>query len=369
MGVEEQFMRRALELARRGVGWTSPNPCVGAVLVRGHRVLGEGWHRGAGLPHAEIEALQDAKRRGHTPVEATLYVTLEPCCTQGRTPPCTEAIMAAGIRRVVVGATDPNPRHRGRGLRMLRAAGLQVTQGVLAEEARDLNKAFARWITTGRPWVIVKTAMSADGKIATASGDSRWITSVAARTLTHRMRAEVDALLVSAGTVVRDDPQLTVRHGVHGRQPWRVVVDARGRSPRTARLFRDAWRHRTVVVTTAKSSPSWRAWLAQQGVTVLVVAADGEHVNLRALLVALGSLEITSVMVEAGGDLVWALLDAGLVDELCWIYAPRILGGRAAPTAVDGVGVKRVRHAIRLRKVRWEPLPDHQLMLRAEVTR
>lgn len=369
MKLDETFMRRALELARRGIGWTSPNPCVGAVLVRGRQIIGEGWHRGAGLPHAEIEALQDARRRGHNPEGATLYVTLEPCCTHGRTPPCADAIMAAGITRVVVAATDPNPRHRGRGLHKLRAAGVKVEQGLLAEDARKLNRAFERWITTGRPWVLVKTAMSADGKIATATGDSRWISSPAARALTHRMRAEVDAVLVTAGTVRRDNPRLTLRHGVRGRQPWRLVLDARGRSPRTARLFRDRWRHRTVVVTTPKSPVAWRTWLARQGVTVLVVPAEGEHVNLRAALIALGSIEITSVMVEAGGDVVWALLRAGLVDELRWIYAPRILGGRTAPTAVDGTGVKRIRDAIRLRNLRWESLPDDQMLLRADVSR
>ncbi|MCX7915296.1 MAG: bifunctional diaminohydroxyphosphoribosylaminopyrimidine deaminase/5-amino-6-(5-phosphoribosylamino)uracil reductase RibD, partial [Verrucomicrobiae bacterium] len=351
------------------VGRTSPNPAVGAVLVRGGQIIGAGWHQQAGQPHAEINALRAARRCKLSALRSTLYVTLEPCSTYGRTPPCTDAIIAAGVRRVVVATTDPNPKHCGRGLRLLRRAGIRVEVGLLAEEAKALNPAFNKWIATGLPLVVAKAALSLDGKMATRTGDSKWITGKAARREAHKLRAQVDAVLVSAGTVVRDDPQLTLRHGVRGRQPWRVVVDARGRSPRAARLFRDAWRHRTVVVTTAKSSPSWRAWLVQQGVTVLVVAADGEHVNLRALLVALGSLEITSLMVEAGGDLVWALLDAGLVDELCWIYAPRILGGRAAPTAVDGVGVKRVRHAIRLRKVRWETLPNHQLMLRAEVVR
>lgn len=369
MTADETWMQRALELARRGVGWTSPNPCVGAVLVRDGKVLGEGWHRGAGLPHAEIEALQAAQRRGLSPAGATLYVTLEPCSTHGRTPPCTAAIVAAGIRRVVAATTDPNPRHRGRGLRMLRDAGIQVTSGVLAPQARALNRPFARWITSGRPWVIVKTALSADGKIATASGDSRWITSPAARALAHRMRAESDAVVVTAGTVRRDNPRLTLRHGVRGRQPWRVVLDARGRSPRTAHVFTDSWRHRTVVVTTSRAPASWRQWLARQHITVLAVAARGEHLDLRAMLVALGTLEITSALVEAGGDVVWALLEAGLVDEIRWIYAPRILGGRDAPTAVDGTGVRRVRDAIRLRHVRWESLADDQMLMSAEVVR
>jgi len=284
-------MRRALTLARRGVGKTSPNPAVGAVLVKRGRIVGEGWHRRAGGPHAEIEAL----RRGSGD---TLYVTLEPCSTQGRTPPCTDAIIAAGINRVVVAATDPNPRHRGRGLRLLRNAGIRVDAGLLADEATALNRPFNKWIVTGRPWVIAKAALSLDGKMATRTGDSQWITSAAARREAHRLRARVDAIMVGAGTVIRDNPRLTVRHGIRGRQPWRVVV---GRCPKSAHVFTDAHRQRTLHFPTR---------------------------NLRAVLRELGRREITSVLIEGGPTLLGAAFDAGLVDAVAFFYAPKVIAGR-----------------------------------------
>ena len=317
-------MQRALALARRGAGQTSPNPVVGAVVARNRRIIGEGFHRRAGGPHAEVNALNGINGRG-----ATLYVTLEPCCTHGRTPPCTEAIIAAGIKRVVVAAVDPNPRHRGRGLRLLRRAGLRVEAGLLAEEATELNAAFNKWITTGRPLVLAKAALSLDGKMATRTGDSRWITGTAARTVAHRLRAQVDAVLVGANTVIRDDPQLTLRHGVRGRQPWRVVVDGRGRCPRTARLFTDALRQRTIVITSAQSLVAWRRYLALLGIIVLVVPATHGRVELRAALEELGRMEITSVMVEGGGTLLGAFFDAGLVDRMAFFFAPTVIAGGA----------------------------------------
>src|SRR5882724_9875474 len=231
---DEQFMRRALALARRGLGQTSPNPAVGAVLVKNGRVIGEGWHKRAGGPHAEVFALRGVNARG-----ATLYVTMEPCRTWGKTPPCTEAIIAAGVKRVVVAALDPNPKHNGRGLRVLRRAGIRVESGLLADEATAMNEAFNKWITTGMPLVTAKAAMSLDGKIATRTGDSKWITSEAARREAHKLRACVDAIMVGANTVTRDDPQLTVRHGQRGRQPLRVVVDAKGRTSIKAKVFRN----------------------------------------------------------------------------------------------------------------------------------
>ncbi len=362
------FMRRALVLARRGVGRTSPNPCVGAVVVRGGTIVGEGWHRRAGGAHAEVEALARAGRARKGAGTTTLYVTLEPCCTWGRTPPCTEAILKAGIQRVVVGAVDPNPKHRGRGLRMLRRAGIKVTTGVLAEEATALNAAFNKWITTGIPLVTAKVAVSLDGKMATRTGDSKWITDESARREGHRLRALVDAVMVSAGTVRRDDPALTLRHGVKGRQPWRVVVDARGRSPREAKLFSDRLRHRTIVVTTTQSAAAWRRYLALRGIQILVVTGEGGHVKLRALLVALGQMEITSVLLEGGGDFLGAMLEEKLVDRVAFFYAPKIIGGRAAVTAVAGRGVARVAEAVKLRNVRWRSLPGGQMMVTGDVT-
>ena len=318
---DERLMRLALNLARRGLGQTSPNPAVGAVLVRAGRVIGRGWHQQAGGPHAEIHALTGARARG-----ATLYITLEPCCTQGRTPPCTAAIIAAGIQRVVVAACDPNPRHRGRGLAILRRAGIRCETGLLADEARRLNPAFNKWITTGLPLVIAKAALSLDGRSATDTGDSQWITSAAARRTAHQIRSQVDAIMVGAGTVIADNPRLTLRHGIAGRQPWRVVVDARGRCPRSARLFTDAHRHRTLVGTTALAPAAWRRQLALQEVTVLVIPDKKELVNLPVLLSELGRMEITSVLVEGGHQLHSALFTGGLVDHVALFFAPKIIG-------------------------------------------
>jgi diaminohydroxyphosphoribosylaminopyrimidine deaminase/5-amino-6-(5-phosphoribosylamino)uracil reductase len=298
-------MKRALVLARRGLGKTSPNPAVGAVVAHKGRIVAEGYHRKAGGPHAEVIALARAGRRAWG---ATLYVTLEPCSTWGKTPPCTDAILLAGIRRVVVAARDPNPHHDGHGLTILRRAGIKVEQGLLAEEAARMNVAFNKWIINQVPLVIAKVASSLDGRIATRTGDSKWITNESARREVHRVRSQVDAVMVSAGTVRADDPSLTVRHGVRGRQPWRVVVDGRGRTPLGAKLFTDEFRGRTLVLTTRASARKWREALQQQGVTVEVARADGQHVDLKAALKVLGKRSITSVMVEGGGDMLVAMI-------------------------------------------------------------
>ena len=327
-------MRQALQLARRGIGRTSPNPVVGAVLVRAGKVIGQGWHKQAGGPHAEIFALTGQKASG-----TTLYITLEPCCTHGRTPPCTAAIIAAGIRRVVIAARDPNPSHNGRGLAVLRRAGIRCDDGLLADEASSLNATFNKWITTGKPLVTAKAALSLDGQMATRTGDSKWITSDLARREAHKLRSQSDAVMVGAGTVIADNPSLTLRHGVRGRQPWRVVVDARGRCQLTANLFRDAQRHRTIVCTTARSPITWRRALALRNVTVLVLPAKDRHVNLPALLAELGRMEITSVLVEGGGELLGACFAAGLVDQVAFFFAPKIIGHAATmKTAVSVTG-------------------------------
>ena len=312
-------------IGRRSLfGTTSPNPCVGAVLVRAGKIIGEGFHRRAGGPHAEVFALRNRNARG-----ATLYVTMEPCSTFGRTPPCSEAIVAAGVKRVVVAACDPNPKHNGRGLKLLKRAGIQVEAGVLCEESTQMNAAFNKWITTGMPFVIAKAAMSLDGKLATHTGDSKWITDEAARRKAHQMRATVDAVIIGANTVIRDNPRLTLRHGVRGRQPWRVVMDSRGRCPRNARLFTDSLRHRTIVFTTKSSPAAWRRYLVLRSVSVLVVPMKEQRVDLRAALRELGRMEVTSVMVEGGAELLRAMFDKQLVDRIAFFYAPIIIGGAA----------------------------------------
>ena len=361
---DKQFMQRALTLARRALGKTSPNPCVGAVLVKNSRVIAEDYHKHAGGPHAEVFVFRKAGKRARG---ATLYVTLEPCCTWGRTPPCTDAIIAAGVKRVIVATTDPNPRHAGRGFKILRRAGIRVDAGLLANESTALNAPFNKWITTGMPLVIAKVAASLDGKIATRTGDSQWITSEAARREAHKLRARVDAVMVTAGTVRRDDPRLTLRHGVRGNQPRRVVVDARGRSPLRAKLFTDKFRKRTVVVTTAMSSQRWRQSLEKAGVGVITVKHDGDHVNLPAMLKAVGKLGVTSVMIEGGSDFLAALLEERLVDRVAFFYAPVIIGGREAVPAVGGRGIKLVGEAIRLNGCRFRTLAGECVMVTGEI--
>ncbi|MGA2604741.1 MAG: bifunctional diaminohydroxyphosphoribosylaminopyrimidine deaminase/5-amino-6-(5-phosphoribosylamino)uracil reductase RibD [Verrucomicrobiia bacterium] len=359
---DERFMQRALALARRGLGKTSPNPAVGAVLVRKGRVVGAGWHRRAGGPHAEVFALRGVNARG-----ATLYVTLEPCCTWGKTPPCTEAIIAAGVKRVIVAARDPNPKHNGRGLQVLQRAGIRVEAGLLADEATRMNEAFNKWITTGMPFVIAKAGMSLDGKIATRTGDSKWITSEVARREAHKLRATAEAVMVGANTVIRDDPRLSVRHGVRGEQPWRVVVDARGRISKSAKIFRDAHRHRTLVLTASLSLEGWRRYLSRAGITVTVLPHKGGRIDLRAALKALGKQGITSVLVEGGGELLGSLFDARLVDKVALFYAPIIIGGRGAVAAVAGEGVARVGKAMRLRDCHWRRVGKDEMLLEAGV--
>ena len=311
-GEDERFMRLALREAEKGVGHTSPNPAVGAVIVRGRRVLARGYHHAAGQGHAEIEALRalprPAQARG-----ATIYVTLEPCSTHGRTPPCTDALLRAGLARVVIGALDPNPRHAGRGVGLLQAGGAAVRAGVLGEECRRINRPFNRWIVTGRPWVIAKGALTLDGRLRRPPGEDRWLSGPAARAHAHRQRARVDAILVGAGTVRADNPRLTVR-GVPGadprRQPWRVVLTRGGDLPADAHLFTDEWRERTLVF---RDQP------------------------LAAVLAELGRRQATSVLIEGGGQVLGQAFAAGLVDEVQFYFTPWLAGGPGVAVAgADG---------------------------------
>lgn len=369
------WMKRALTLAHRGCGRTSPNPSVGAVLVRHGRLLGQGWHREAGQPHAEIEALRDADHRGHRPRGATLYVTLEPCCTHGRTPPCTDAIIAAGIRRVVVGVIDPNPRHAGRGLRQLQRAGLDVTHGVLSAECARLIEPFAHWIVRRTPFVTVKAAMTLDGKIATACGESKWITGTAARAHAMQLRCGADAILVGVNTVLADDPALTVRgptarvRQVPPAKPLRrIVLDSRARTPLTARLVSDAHAACTTVVVT-RAAPARRVAALRQRVQVLIAPVSSGRVPLRWLLRHLGAEGVTHLLVEGGGEVQASFLLERLAHRVAFYYAPKILGGRDARKAVAGCGVDRMSAALRLQHLEWRRLgEDLFLTARVEIT-
>lgn len=366
---DETFMKEALKLARRGMGRTSPNPMVGAVLVREGGIVGRGWHRRAGMPHAEVEAIGDALRTGQRPRGATLYVTLEPCSTQGRTPPCTEAIRAAGIRRVVAGAEDPNPRHAGRGLEWLRSAGTRVVSGVLAGPCTELNAAFNRWIVHRTPLVTVKAAMTLDGRIATASGESRWITGERSRAHAMRLRRNSDAILVGINTVLADDPSLTVRTSsgkpAPGARLLRVVLDSRARTPLSARMVTDDRPERTLIVVSERA-PGKRVRALEKRVSVLRAPESGGRIDLRRVLKELGKREIVSLLVEGGGEVNAAFLEGRLAQRIAFFYAPMILGGAGAKRAVAGKGATGWRDIIRLQAPRWKRLGD-DLLLEADI--
>jgi diaminohydroxyphosphoribosylaminopyrimidine deaminase/5-amino-6-(5-phosphoribosylamino)uracil reductase len=306
-------MRAALREARRGVGLTSPNPAVGAIIARQARIVGRGWHQKAGMPHAEIEALR-ALKRPNLSRGATLYVTLEPCSTHGRTPPCVDAILAAGIRRVVIGALDPNPAHAGRAVALLSAGGVEVRHGVLEEECRRLNLAFNHWIVTGMPWVIAKAGMSLDGRITRPPESPRWITNEKSRADSHWLRARVDAILIGGETLRVDNPHLTIRGGAAASQPsqpWRVIVSRTGNLPAEAAVFTDEHKDATLVFA---------------GTT------------LRAVLEELGRRQVTSVLIEGGMRTLGEAFDAHLVNEVCFYVAPLLLGGPKVAIGGDGAG-------------------------------
>lgn len=373
MTPDERWMARALTLARRASGQTSPNPRVGAVLVRDGEEIGRGWHRRAGLPHAEIEALADAGRRGHSVSGATIHVTLEPCCTHGRTPPCTDALIRVGLSRVVVGAVDPNPRHAGHGLELLRQAGLTVESGVLEAECRRLNEAFNHWIVHKTPWVVAKSAMTLDGRIATASGESKWITGPESRAQAHRLRLEADAILVGVETVLADDPSLNVRAQPGFRPPaWfpakrRIVLDTRGRTPLGCRLVSDEARADTRIVV-GESAPPERVAALRDRVSVLRAPEREGRIDLRWLMTELGRERITHLLVEGGGTVLASFFEAGLVHRTAFFYAPRILGGDESRRAVAGRGFRSLAEAPRLVEVESERFGE-DLFITARVAR
>ena len=340
-----EYMARALALAERGLGLAPPNPLVGALLVKDGRVVGEGWHEGPGSPHAEMAAIAAAGKHARG---ASLYTTLEPCAHHGRTPPCAPAIVEAGVSEVVVAAVDPNPVVDGRGLRWLRNAGLPVKEGVLREAADRVNAGFMKHVRTGLPCVTVKLAASLDGKTAARDGSSRWITGELARQDAHRLRAHSGAIVVGAGTVLADDPSLTVRlDGYRGRQPVRVVIDGRGRTPRTAAVLDGTGQ--TVMATTPEAPVNVRREWEDAGAEVVVMenGQDGLF-PLRKLVELLGKRDVQDVLVEGGPTVAWAVVEAGLVDRLVLYFAPKLIGGTQAPGITGGTGIPTIAEAISL---------------------
>ncbi|MFH1791296.1 MAG: bifunctional diaminohydroxyphosphoribosylaminopyrimidine deaminase/5-amino-6-(5-phosphoribosylamino)uracil reductase RibD [Candidatus Omnitrophota bacterium] len=356
MKEDEYYMSCALRLAGKAFGRTSPNPMVGAVLVKNGRIVGSGYHRRAGLPHAEAEAIKAAgqKARG-----AALYVNLEPCNHYGKTPPCTDAILKAGVKRVVAAMKDPNPVNNGAGLRRLKRRGLSVRTGVLKKEAEELNRNFIAYITKKRPFVMVKVAQSVDGKIATRSGDSKWISSDSSRHYAHRLRARFDAVMIGVNTLLKDNPILTTRRA--GRQPVKIIVDSSLRTPPDSRIFTRVSPGR-VIIATAGHSAAKNAGALKKKADILYVGSDGRKVNMKRLLTRLAKEGITSVLVEGGGELAWSLIEKKLVDRIMFIVAPMVIGGRDAVTSVEGKGYDRVKNALSLRDIKMRRIKQDILL-------
>jgi diaminohydroxyphosphoribosylaminopyrimidine deaminase / 5-amino-6-(5-phosphoribosylamino)uracil reductase len=357
-------LARAIELAERGVGRVSPNPAVGAVITRDGEVLGEGWHEDYGGPHAEVNAIRacgDADLRG-----ATLYVSLEPCCHHGRQPPCTEAILAAGLARVVVAGDDPSSKASGRGLGILRDEGVEVdvAGGELAARARLQNQAFRKHARTGRPLVVFKSAMSLDGKVATQGGDSKWISSEGSRAVAHRWRASLDAVAVGIGTALADDPQLTARIDGVRSQPCRVVFDSTARLPLHSKLVAAAPAVPLIVVVSRAAPRGATDALETAGAEVIVATGQNEPARVRSALTQLGARypPVTSVLLEGGPHLAGSFMDAGEIDEVRLFIAPLVLGGRLARDPLEGEGVDRVADALRALTLECEPLAGDVLV-------
>lgn len=335
------FMQHALDLARKGVGKTSPNPAVGCVIVKKGKVVGEGWHKKCGGPHAEIFALREA---GKNAFGATMYVTLEPCSYQGRTPPCVDQVIASGVKRVVIAMKDPGPRVRGRSIKKMQWAGIDVQVGILEKEAKDLNRAFCKCIIKGIPLVTAKTAQTLDGKIAAANGHSKWITSAQARKYTHQQRDQFDAILVGINTVLKDNPELnpTLKS-----KPWtKIVLDSRLRISSNARLLKDFC---TIVVATKKASAKKIKMLENKGVAVIVCPSDKNgQVNMTTLLKELAKMGITNVLIEGGAKVIGSALREKVVDRMIAVIASKIIGDQKALSSIEGLNIVNVNKAVEL---------------------
>lgn len=338
-----KFMQMALGLAKKGEGKTSPNPMVGAIIVKDGKVVGRGYHKRVGGAHAEIIALKEA---GNFSKGATLYVNLEPCCHFGRTPPCTDAIIKAGIKRVVVSMSDPNPINNGKSFKILRRHNIKVNVGLLNSESKHLNEIFIKYITTNFPFVTVKIAQSLDGKIATKFGESKWITGKDARRFVHRLRKEVDAVLVGVNTIIKDNPLLTARNPF--KNPFKVILDSSLKTPLDSRIFSKDSPSPNIIVTT-KGVSLKKISRYEKIAKVLIAKTKNGKIGLRDLLRRLTRLEISHVLVEGGGSLVASFLEDGLVDKVLIFISPKIIGGQTSPTSVEGRGINRLSQAIKLK--------------------
>ncbi|MDD7275974.1 MAG: bifunctional diaminohydroxyphosphoribosylaminopyrimidine deaminase/5-amino-6-(5-phosphoribosylamino)uracil reductase RibD [Treponema sp.] len=354
---DEKYMRQAIALSLKGTGRVNPNPLVGAVVVKDGRIIGEGYHQQYGCPHAERNALAACTE---SPAGATIYVTLEPCCHHGKNPPCTEALIQAGISHVVVGSADPNPLVAGKGIAQLKAAGIQVEEGFLQAECDAINFIFFHYITTNKPYLALKYAMTADGKIACHTGASRWITGEVARHHVHQLRNKYAAIMVGTGTVLADDPELTCRIE-NGNNPVRIVCDTQLRTPLSSKLVTTAKEVPTIIATCCQEEARYKLY-QEAGCQIWVVPAKNGGVDLQALVHRLGQEKIDSVLVEGGGQLNWSLLQAGLVQRVYTYIAPKIFGGAAAKSPVGGIGVDNPQQAFQMRVVATQQLGEDFLL-------
>ncbi len=346
MSIHEHYMKMAIDLALKGKGRTSPNPVVGAVLVKDGEVVGAGYHKMAGMPHAEIEAIRNS---GGKAEGADLYVNLEPCSTFGRTPPCCDALIESGIKRVFVGMKDPNPRVSGKGIEKLKNTGIETVVGILEKKSKQVNEIFAKFITTRKPFVILKSAASLDGKIAVPTGHSKWITGEQARNKVHEIRDEVDAIMVGVNTVIMDDPQLTVRlQGKETKNPLRIVLDSDLKIPENSKVLQVDENTRTILAATDRAPAKKAKRLESKGIKVIYPGEKDGKVNLKALMAALGEMEITSVLVEGGSTINASALRSGIVDKIIFFYAPIIIGGVDSLPMFGLEGAEKVDDAVRI---------------------
>jgi diaminohydroxyphosphoribosylaminopyrimidine deaminase/5-amino-6-(5-phosphoribosylamino)uracil reductase len=354
---DERWMRRALHLAEKGRGRTSPNPMVGAILVKRGKVVGEGYHARAGEPHAEIVAIKNA---GEKAKGATLYLNLEPCTHYGKTPPCVPAVIEAGIKKVVAGMEDPNPLVRGRGGAGLKQAGLDVKIGVLEKDCQRLNEAFSKYIVTHEPFIILKVAATVDGKLATRNGESQWITGETSRRFVHRLRDQVDGVVVGIGTVLKDDPMLTARIK-GGRDPYRIVFDSRLRIPENAKVV-DLSPSKAIVATTEMASQDKIERLRKKGVRVLISDSKSGKVDLKASLLKLGEMGMMNLLVEGGSEINGSFLDQGLIDKIFLFLSPKLIGDPLAPGIFSGAGFASLKEALSIKDLRVRKIGEDILV-------
>ena len=363
---DNDFVKMALELAEKGRGWTSPNPMVGAVVVKDGATVGAGFHRAAGKAHAEVEAIDDA---GAKAAGATLYVTLEPCNHYGRTPPCTEKIIAAGIRRVVVAMEDPNPHVAGGGCARLRDEGIRVDVGICQKEAERQNEAFIKYVLKGRPFTVVKCAATLDGRLATRTGDSKWITGARARQYVHRLRHAIDGILVGIGTVRADDPSLTARPGSDfgpAKDPTRFILDTRLSISASARVLHLDSQSETYIICGHPAPENRRQLLEKEGARVLQMPVSDQGIDLVPLMDRLGQMGITSLLIEGGGRVAGSALRQGIVDRVVFFYGPKIYGGDDGVSMCRGKGPARLADAVSIRNIRVQRFDD-DIMIEGDV--